>query len=284
MSPLNRTTTLPEWLALLARESPFRVLTRMWLKRCAASVHTREQWAISRRPAYLTGLVHAAGVARHEGYSTFTAVEFGVAGGNGLLALQDEALAVERELGVQIHVVGFDSGQGLIGPTGDHRDHPDYWKEGDFPLDEPALRENLLPSTRLILGDVRDTVPEYVERLQEAPLGFVSFDLDLYSSTTHALDIFTHPRKWTLTKVPLYFDDVMEPLVSHRFAGELLAIEEFNQKDTGIKIDRWRGVKMGRPFPEHPYLDCMYLAHDLEAISECVLERTIRQLPMRSHV
>jgi hypothetical protein len=29
----------------------------------------------------------------------------------------------------------------------------------------------------------------------------------------------------------------------HRFAGELLAIEEFNARSKDVKIDRWRGLQ-----------------------------------------
>jgi len=271
---------LPHWFTRLSMESPFRVFTRLLLKRLSISASTRDQWCLSKRPGYLTGLLNAAGLARLEGVSEIIAVEFGVAGGRGLVTLQEEAEAVERETGVRIKVFGFDSGGGLPELTGDHRDHPDFWKPGDFPLDEVSLRRKLSPRTRLVLGEVKKTVPEFIEGIQDAPIGFVSFDLDLYSSTTHALKIFSHPKKSMLQKVPLYFDDVIEPLVSHRFAGELLAIDEFNEQNANVKIDLWRGLKVGRPFPEHPYFDCMYLAYDLEAIGGTTLKRDIRRLPL----
>lgn len=273
-------TKFPNWLTRLSMESPFRFFTRLLLKRLPVSTSTRDQWCLSKRPGYLTGLLSAAGIARLEGVSEIIAIEFGVAGGQGLLTLQEEAEAVERATGVRIKVFGFDTGGGLPEFTGDHRDHPDYWKPGDFPLDETSLRGKLLPRTRLVLGEVKKTVPEFIERIQDAPIGFVSFDLDLYSSTTHALNVFSHPKKSMLKKVPLYFDDVMETLVSHRFAGELLAIDEFNERNATVKIDVWRGLKVGRPFPECTYFDCMYLAHDLEAIGGVNLERDIRRLPL----
>lgn len=244
------------------------------------SLSARERWGLSRRPGYLTGLLYAAGVAKLDGVPEFIAIEFGVAGGQGLVTLQEEAEAVERETGVRIKVYGFDSGGGLPEMTGDHRDHPDYWKPGDFPLDEPSLRRKLTSRSNLVLGNVKDTVPEFVERIQDAPIGFISIDLDLYSSTTHALKVLSHPKKSMLKKATLYFDDVMEPMVSHRFAGELLAIDEFNDRQSKVKINLWRGLKIGRPFPDHPYLDCMYLAHDLEAISRVTLQRDVRHLPL----
>ncbi len=263
-------------------ESPFRLLTKGLLAWLPISVGTRELWAISPRPAYLSGLVTGAWLAREQDIPAITAIEFGVAGGEGLLALQEEAAAVERESGVTINVVGFDSGRGLPEMTGDYRDHPDYWKEGDFPLDEQALRAKLSSRTRLLFGDVREHVPEFVAHIQEAPIGFISFDLDLYSSTVHALQLLSHRNRWMLSKVPLYFDDVEEILVSHRFAGELLAIEEFNESSSAVKIDRWRGIRANRPFPEEPFLERMYVAYDLEAISGTRLERNRRLLPLQA--
>lgn len=271
---------IPGWLARICAEPPFRFFVRQFLKMLPVSVSTRERWCLSKRPAYLTGLLNAAGIAKLNGVPEIIAIEFGVAGGQGLIVLQEEAEAVERETGVQIKVFGFDGGAGLPELTADYRDHPDYWKPGDFPLDEVPLRQKLSPRTRLILGDVKDTVPEFIECIQDAPIGFVSFDLDLYSSTTHALKVFSHPRKSMLKKVPLYLDDVMESLVSHRFAGELLAVDEFNEQNTRVKIDIWRGLKLGHPFSDHPYMECMYLAHDLEAISGSSLNRGIRCLPL----
>ena len=74
-----------------------------------------------------------------EGIPAISAIEFGVAGGSGLLALEREAAAVEAELGVAIKVYGFDNGPaGLPEFIGDHRDHPDKWRPGDFPLDEAS--------------------------------------------------------------------------------------------------------------------------------------------------
>ncbi len=61
------------------------------------------------------------------------------------------------------------------------------------------------------------------------------------------------PGKRTLDHVALYFDDV-EHSISHRFAGELLAIDEFNRASAQVKIDRWRGLENDRPFAEASYL------------------------------
>ena len=121
-----------ECLTRLSMEPPIRLFTKGLLSRVRASIWTRKLWELSERPDYLCGLVASAFLARDQGIQDIIAIEFGGAGGEGLLTLQREAEAVKQEIGVAIKVVGFDSGRGLPELTGDYRDHPDYWKEG-FP-------------------------------------------------------------------------------------------------------------------------------------------------------
>jgi hypothetical protein len=269
------------WLKRLAMEQPFRLFVRTVLKCLPVSVSTRALWDLSERPPYLIGMLYAARLALRESVGEIAVIEFGVAGGNGLLALQREAEAIENEFAVSIKVYGFDNGpEGLPEFIGDHRDHPDKWKPGDFPMDEPLLRSKLGPRTTLILGDVLETVPPFYDDTAVPPVGFIAFDLDLYSSTAHALRVLSMPGRRMLDRVPLYFDDT-EHSISHQFAGELLAIDEFNQANTHVKIDRWRGLQNARPFPEASFLRKMYMAHDLESISSRALdrERLLRSLP-----
>ena len=75
-----------------------------------------------------------------------------------------------------------------------------------------------------------------------------------------------------LRRAALSFDD-LSAAHNHCFAGELLAIEEFNQDPKKVKIDRWRGIQSGRPFPDADWLRAMYLAHNLAAISQMKLAR-----------
>jgi hypothetical protein len=254
-------------------EPPFRLFVRAVLKGLPIPASMRALWDISDRPAYLVGVHYAARRAVREGVGAISVIEFGVAGGDGLLVLEREAAAVEKELGVAIRVYGFDNGPaGLPDFIGDHRDHPDKWKPGDFPMDVPLLQSRLGPRTSLVLGNVEQTVPQFFDDPGVPPVGFIAFDLDLYSSTAHALRILSLPGNRTLDHVPLYFDDT-EHSISHRFAGELLAIDEFNRASDQVKIDRWRGLRGDRPFPEAAYLRKMYMAHDLRAISARVLDR-----------
>jgi hypothetical protein len=247
-------------------EPPFRLLFKAIYTALPVSIEKRALWDVSARPNYLNGVLLAAQQAKRQGVEEIAVVEFGVAGGNGLVALQTEAEAVEKSTSVRIKVFGFDNGPAGLPPfIGDFRDHPDAWQPGDYPMDEGRLRAKLAPRTTLILGNVRDTVPAFVKDATP-PLGFISIDVDLYSSTAQALAVLSLPGSKKLHRTFLYFDDV-EMIFCHTFAGELLAIEEFNRLNNQIKIDRLRGFKNGRPFPEKEYIDMMYVAHDLEAIS-----------------
>jgi hypothetical protein len=269
-------------LKRLAMEPPMRLFVRAAMKRLPVGISTRALWDLSDRPAYLAGVHYAARRAVREGIEAISVIEFGVAGGDGLLALEREAGAVERALGVAIRVYGFDNGPAGLPPfIGDHRDHPDKWKPGDFPMDVPRLRSRLGPRTSLVLGDVAETVPGFFDDPDIPPVGFIAFDLDLYSATAQALRILALPGRRILDRVPLYFDDV-EHSISHRFAGELLAIDEFNRDGEDVKIDRWRGLGSDRPFPEAGWLRKMYMAHDLRAISARALDRGPLHRPLKA--
>ena len=262
----------------LAVEPPFRLLTKALLKLLPVSVRTRALWDLSPRPHYLAGTLFAAGQAKDKGIGEISVAEFGVASGQGLLALQHEAALVERETGVAIRVFGFDAGPtGLPDFCGDHRDLPDLWRPGDYPMDVPRLEARLDPRTTLVLGDVRETVPSFYAKHDPPPFGFVAIDLDLYSSTTSALELLFHNDRRMLMHTAMYFDDI-ELSGCHRFAGELLAIDEFNAGCQDVKIDIWRGLLLGRPMHEAWWLRRMFMAHDLAAISRVTLDRARRTI------
>jgi len=81
----------------------------------------------------------------------------------------------------------------------------------------------------------------------------------------------------------MYCDDV-DLMFTHRFAGELLAIEEFNKSDVGVKIDCWRGIAKQRPFPEAAWLNRMYIAHDVDAISKVRPQRKAKLITVDQEV
>ena len=77
---------------------------------------------------------------------------------------------------------------------------------------------------------------------------FISFDLDYYSSTKQALQIFEGPAACRLPRVLCYFDDTIQPLRAYlnEYIGELLAIQEFNDGHERQKITAVRGLSLLR--------------------------------------
>jgi hypothetical protein len=256
-------------VSTLLAEPPFRRIVQFAARLLPVSILTKDRWSAGDRPQYLAGLIYAADQAKQEGREAIAAIEFGVGDGYGLLALQDHAKAVERETKVRIAVYGFDSGCGLPSGTGDYRDHSDRWRSGDYPMNVPALKAKLTSRTTLVLGEIHETAGRHAVA---EPLGFIAIDVDLYSSAVDALGILLRADVPRLRHVAMYFDDVEEHY-NHRWAGEPLAIDEFNAASKRVKIDRWRGLRSGRPFHEAHWLDAMYLAHDLDAISATRLTR-----------
>ncbi len=258
-------SALSSFVYHLAKEPPFRLFARKAVKYFSSDVRQHSLWDASDRPHYLLGVLRAADQAKESGVAEISVAEFGVAGGAGLLCLQDCAERVEAATGIKIRVLGFDTGQGLPKGTGDYRDHPEIWTPGDFPMEWDKLRPLLAPRTELVLGDVGETLAEFVSNGLKAPLGFISIDVDFYSSTRDALKILSLPNRKTLIRTVIYLD-VVETMLYQRFAGELLAVVDFNLANPGVKIDRWRGIRALRPFHESLWLDRMYVAYDLEAI------------------
>lgn len=264
---------MKEFIQRLAQEPPFRIVTRAILKKLKVSIKTKDIWELSKYPQYMTGLVEATNQALKQGHKEISVIEFGVAGGSGLVILQEEAEVIENETGIKIKVYGFDIGRkGLPSFIGDYRDHPDAWKQGDYAMDEEKLKSRLTDRTTLILGNVKDTVKTFFKTYNPPPIGFISFDLDLYSSTKDALGIFSTTGMRMLWNTPIYFDDI-EFTFNHKFAGVFLAIREFNEENKTIKIDHWYGVESGRPFPERYIYKKLYVCHDLTSISNASLDR-----------
>ncbi|MGH8772466.1 MAG: hypothetical protein ACREV2_15015 [Burkholderiales bacterium] len=262
----RKSISLSDLFKRIPKEPPLRVFVWAALHIVPSSVHARNAWGVSGKPAYLLGTLTAAKIAIEQNVAEISVIEFGVAGGRGLLVLQSEAEAVERQTGVKVNVYGFDTGSiGTPKLIGDYRDHPDHCQPGDFPMDEDLLRSQLSERTTLILGDVAETVEGFFDDYNAAPVGFVSFDIDGYSGVRDALKIFTLPSKRMLRQVPIFMPN--ENIYNHKFAGAMLAVEEFNQQSSGVKIDRWYGVKIGNAFPERNYFEQMYIAHDLDTIS-----------------
>ena len=217
------------WLAVF---HPSLVAKRWIRKQADWSLKTKLELDWFPYPYYAYCLNHASIQARRLGLERISAIEFGVAGGNGLVAMETIVAALAMEHGVAIDVYGFDTGVGLP-PSADPRDLPYAWRRGFYRMDRPAL-EARLRSARLVIGDVRETVPDFLATAAGvAPIGFVSFDLDYYSSTVDALRLFDDaPSATRLPRTFCYFDDIIgkDDELHCEHVGELLAIAEFNRR------------------------------------------------------
>ena len=215
-------------------------------------------------PGYYFGVFEAANLARSLQVPAITAIEFGVAGGGGLLLLEKIAAIAKKRYGVEVRVFGFDSGKGLPTPI-DYRDLPYVWKTGDFEMDVAALQARLTHA-ELIFGDVKETAAAIWENKNLPPIGFISFDLDLYTSTKAAFQIFESPTpQCFLPRTFCYFDDVIAPYgdtveIHCDHVGELLAIREFNEMHPYIKISQIRGLESQFGITRRLYLKT-YVTH-----------------------
>jgi hypothetical protein len=216
---------------------------------------------VRRQHAY--GLLKAADEAGARGLRRVTVVELGVASGTGLLNICELAARITGETGVEFRVAGFDSGEGMP-PPADYRDHPELYKEGWFPMDREALERSLPANAELHFGPIGETIGPFVEELgPEAPLAFATLDVDFYSSSKGALRLFEGRPEAYLPCFPLYVDDLALPTHT-RFAGELLAIREFNDAHELRKLDWDWNLANGRVFKRAEWLTHMFKVHVLD--------------------
>lgn len=187
-------------------------------------------------PPYLYGLHCAARTARAVGATAVTAVEFGVAGGNGLRALEDYADRVGARHRIRIVVAGLDSGVGLLEPS-DPRDCGFAFHPGAF-AGNPSKLRSVLRHAELIVGPVEDTVGPFMHRIETGelpPLGFVSHDLDVFTGTLAALDAMPQDPERMLPRVTMYFDDLTGYPCNDQ-VGEQAAITAFNERNRNRRI------------------------------------------------
>jgi hypothetical protein len=211
----------------------------MWTKVCEALWRGR---ILRLRPAYLLGSVLAVWQAKKIGADKVVLVEFGVASGTGLINLIRIGELLSSLFGVKISVYGFDNCAGLPPPK-NALDHPEIWSQGQFDM---ASSKNTLESyvnahaCHLIEGDItEDLILRSLEAdLSNGVLGFVSIDVDYYSSTKPIMQAFSvlHPSK-LLPAVSIYFDDVADNFSYNHRCGEELAIEEFNETNSSRVIE-----------------------------------------------
>ncbi|MDR1321133.1 MAG: hypothetical protein LBK56_06865 [Gracilibacteraceae bacterium] len=182
-----------------------------------------------QRPYYAEPIMQAAELARAKGCDEISVIEFGVAGGTGLLLAELYARETERLTGVKIQTYGFDRGDGLPEITACDLSSP--WVKGDFPMELRKL-QNQLQRSKLILGDITDTCKTFFDKYAPAPIGAMFVDVDLYEPTVAILDMLLASDDFFLPTVYMYFDDIR----IGDCLGELLAVKDFNAKSKNSKI------------------------------------------------
>jgi hypothetical protein len=267
------------WLRAMLHEPPLRFVCRAACRVGLGSWEQRAQFDALPYSQYATGLQIACTYAQWFGKKEITAIEFGVAGGNGLIALAQHARQIQRRTGIKVGVVGFDTGSGLPGVE-DWRDAPWLYSPGDYPGDLASLHARLAGRARLVVGDIRDTFPEWL-RSATAPMGFISIDVDYYSSTAAILTALATCAPQSLLPIAsVYLDDILCFGVP-RCAGELAAIEEFNRDNSARQFDRADWVGEFRPFREALWLKRLF---DLYCFDHpkmgCSGNRQIRRLDL----
>lgn len=223
---------------------------------------------------YAYAMLEASKLAAALGLREISAVEFGIGGGNGLVAMESFAHEIWRATGVNVACHGFDLGTGLPKPK-DYRDQPYYWVEGSYACDVAKLKSRL-NGTKLYWGDIAETVA----RFSGPPVGFVSVDVDLYSSARHALRIFDVADH--LPRAFCWLDDTF-----HRFrsdmcfysdrTGERLAVREFNEAHPRMSIERL-------DVPAHMLVSLtpgMHILHDFDHPLYCTPLGRAYQTPLR---
>jgi hypothetical protein len=208
-----------------------------------------------KRPHYAYCVYHGAVLAKRLGHSAISVAEMGVAGGNGLLYLEEIASRIERALDIKIDVYGFDTGSGLPHLV-DLKDLPHWFHAGQYQMQAIPLQHKL-KKARLILGNVKETLKDFLEKNQPAPFAAIMNDLDFYSSTMDSFELFKAHESFLLPRMFLYFDDIIGgPLEMYgEYTGELLAIKEFNQQHEQMKIELNRNLtaRLNEPWAHQIY-------------------------------
>ncbi len=216
------------------------------------------------RGNYAYGLWRAAIFAKFYGHKKVTVCEFGVARGNGLLALIDYSQKVTKFTGIQFRIVGFDSGEGLP-EVKSYKDHPELWSPGDFKMDNlEYLEKAIKDKAELYLGDISYTMGDFVNSLsKDSPIGFIVVDFDIYTSSKVALTCLLSDPQYYTPAVSIYFDDI-NFYFANPWCGELAAINEFNDENELRKISEDRSLPGLRPIKDLYWYKNMYVCHVLD--------------------
>ena len=206
-------------------------------------------------------MLNAAIQAKGLGIMKISAIEFGVCSGASLTYIEKYSKEIEKLTGVSFNTYGFDMMSGLPKTSIDYKNQLYFWPQGAFKTDLEKLRNNIKTST-LIIGDIKDKVKTFFDEYEPPVIGFISFDLDYYTSTLSAFEIFNFSQSNYLPRVECYMDDVssFNELSASKGTGVLRAIEEFNERENNKKIYKKELVSQFRRFKEY-WNEKIYVFH-----------------------
>jgi len=228
------------------------------------SVRAKIDFDLLVRQQHAFGLLSAADTALVAGQKRVTVIEFGVANGAGLLNLCVLAEKIAKATGIDFNIVGFDNVSGMP-PIRDYRDHPELYQPGWYPMQAPELlRARLPPNASLVLGNIAETVPDFLTTLpRDAPIGFVSVDVDYYWSAVDALSALTGSPQLYLPMVTMYLDDVSNQ-THNPWCGEMAAVNDSNSAQSMRKIALFNFLREDRLFKNAKWISQMYTLHVLD--------------------
>ncbi|WP_407557629.1 hypothetical protein [Winogradskyella sp. 4-2091] len=263
---------------LLKRLTQKRIWTRIYKERLSEPLHlniisffvflfgsfrSKVLYDLVLRPHHAYSILKAADQAKARGFTEISILEFGVAHGSGLMNMIKVAEKVTNTTGIKINIYGFDTGKGMPEPI-DYRDHPEYYNTGDFPMNRDLLEERIKGKAQLFLGPIKETLKEFLTSTSsKTPIGFVSIDVDYYSSTMEVLELFKEDPNLFLPLTYIYFDDIFMENHNDK-SGELLAIKEFNETQKLRNISYHKFLVNKRLFKNSNWTKQIYYFHVLD--------------------
>ena len=213
------------------------------------------------KPHYDTILLESCKEAKKLGINNVSVFELGVAGGNGIIALEKYKKSIEKYLKIKIDIYGFDTGEGMP-ETNLKEDLVFVFKPGQFKIDKNLIAKKI--KSKIFYGDIKNTVNDFI-KLNPSKISCIFFDLDYYSSTKSFLNQINSLKKYLLPRVLCYFDDlhVPEKYISN-INGVPLAINEFNSLNSNCKLGSSVDHILDFKFPLAKSL--VYVLHDFDNI------------------
>ena len=186
------------------------------------------KYGVLPRPNYALGILMAAHQAKELNYKKISIIELGCWNFEGLIDIENYINDIKKFIDIDFSVYGFELGSGHIKEETDPRNRLYELSGGDYAFKKD---ENIkkLKFSKLILGDVKETVPKFLEEkhLDDAPLGFVIFDLGFYTSAKDALNLLKSKSKRYLPRTIIYSDNNYFVLENE---ADKLAFAEFNNE------------------------------------------------------